>query len=776
MPARYPVPRSHAGAMARAAPRRGSWTAVAVAGVLCHLESHAIDWNLSGHVRQEIAYSIAANNNELNQMGNVFNDRITPHYTHRTWGSGANAAALTSTYLNAEGVPGFFQQGGLAGVAGAARRRATAAGLFTQATANCRFGLANARAAGSPGLAGTGAFAGVLCPNGAGSAWVPGATPGVAAGISAQGAALDDDINFNLFNTRAEFDVQARFGAGFAAFARVRFYADATSSFTDGRIGNLNENPYWGTRSTPGEWSTPNFLLDLPALYLDYNRGPLWIRLGNQIVAWGEAYFFRVMDVANGLDLRRHLTLGPGGEEFQDQRIASPALRVSYAFDAGPELDLFVSLFTPTVLPAQNSAYNLISSGTTLDERDEFDDAAGALNFGARLSVPLSEQLTVTAMYTNRRNPDGVFRYAEAPATNAGIANAWCAGPANATNALLSNFRGGALFAGGPLLPAGPLQGAVAASGLGLMPALRGGQHQVLGHCGAALAPDNHGPGSTEYWHAMGRSRLDPMQALRTAIDEWPATHWAVREIFGFGEERNVADALRTLEAFHGYLGGFRAYATREFKREQVFALGANYIIQMDDPHSFFDSMILRGEVAVTPHKQFTSLGLSRDYIEETEVISALIIEKFHRFSDAIPATYMVWQWMHREASDLFGRHLSGTETVPFSRFIDPATGDFTPAAFVDGAASPRGSGAADYVVFGFQQPTRSLMWRFDMAVLVDVEGGFLVQPGLRYRPGDDWQFDLYANLMEDGGDENDDVMESLDFADEIFVRATWFF
>ena len=42
----------------------------------------AIDWNISGLVRQEIAYGIAGNNNELNQMGNVFNDRITAHYTH----------------------------------------------------------------------------------------------------------------------------------------------------------------------------------------------------------------------------------------------------------------------------------------------------------------------------------------------------------------------------------------------------------------------------------------------------------------------------------------------------------------------------------------------------------------------------------------------------------------------------------------------------------------------------------------------------------------------
>ncbi len=82
-------------------------------------------------------------------------------------------------------------------------------------------------------------------------------------------------------------------------------------------------------------------MIDIPALYLDWNRGPLWVRLGNQTIAWGEAYFFRVMDVANGLDLRRHLALGPGAEEYQDQRVASPGIRVSYTFKNGWELDAF---------------------------------------------------------------------------------------------------------------------------------------------------------------------------------------------------------------------------------------------------------------------------------------------------------------------------------------------------------------------------------------------------------------------------------------------------
>ena len=672
----------------------------------------AIDWNISGFVRQEIAYSIAGNNNELNQMGNVFNDRITAHYTHAGWGSGANAAALTTTVINDASVGGFFQQAAVAAVPvapspGQLDVKTVAAGAATISPVNCRFGHVNAIDTGSTGLAASGGFRGVLCPNGGGSVFVPGVTPGVAGaaaqGFSVQGAGLNDDINFNLFNTRAEIDIQARITRDLSVFFKFRGYFDATSHFTDGRIGNLFENPFWGRRSAIGEYSTPSFVFDLPAAYLDYSVGRLWIRFGNQTIAWGEAYFFRVMDVINGLDLRRHLTLGPGGGEFQDQRIASPTLRVSYTFKNGWEGEAFASLFSPTILPPQNSAYSLIAHSTSLDERDEFDDAVGAINFGARLSMRLTERFTAMMMYSNRRSQEGVFRYAEAPVFNAGIGNGFCAGLLNDTNNLLTRFPGGAVFPGGPVLPAGPLQGAVAASGLDLMPALLGSGHKTLNHCGSPLTPDPHGANSTEFWHLIGRTRLDPMKALQVAIDEWPATQWNVRQIFGFGRELNVADALRTLETFHSYSGGFRAFATREFKREHVFALGANYITHADDPDSFWDSIIIRGEVAVTPNKKFTDLGLSFDFIEETEIISALIVEKFHRFSDAFPATYMVWQWMHREESDLFGRHLSGTESVPFARFVDPVTGDFTPAAFVDGAATPKGSSAADYVVFALQ-------------------------------------------------------------------------
>jgi hypothetical protein len=62
------------------------------------------------------------------------------------------------------------------------------------------------------------------------------------------------------------------------------------------------------------------------------------------------------------------------------------------------------------------------------------------------------------------------------------------------------------------------------------------------------------------------------------------------------------------------------------------------------------------------------------------------------------------------------------------------------------------------------------------MAILVDVAGGYLVQPGVRYRPAANWQWDLYANIIEAPGGDNDTIMETIDYADEVFMRATYFF
>lgn len=755
-------------------------TGAAAGSILFAGAASAIDWNITGFVRQEIAVSISSEENYNNQSTSPYATKITPHVTHPNFNA-ANAATPTSLYVNENGVVGgiFAAPGGAATPAITGRRPDGAplgllAGANTSSPVDCRFSLENALNAGSAGLipafggnpqglgiGGQVMFPGQLCPNGAGSFFVPGVDPTAGQGFSQQGADLiKDDNNFNTFNTRLELDIQARINQNFSAYMKIRGFFDAVRNFTDAHIDDHFANPMWGNRrGTITEWNSPDAIIDIPALYVDYNDGPLWIRAGNQVIAWGEAYFFRVMDVANGLDLRRHSVLTPGAEEYQDQRVASPAIRVSYTFDNGYEIDAFAQLFSPTLLPGRNTPYNIIPHSVWVDDEIGMDDAKGAINFGARLTMPFTDSFTGMVAYVNRRNPDGVFSGVDAKPFWRGRANPFCLGRNNDTNNTLIDL--GLSGAVGGAIPA--------------MPTLDTRKRTMANGCGTSFMPDPYTAGSVEYWDNLERGRISNYEYLVGQIDGFEASQWATREIFGFGQETNFVDTMRTLEGFRSSFGGVAQWIGRQFKRENIFMAGGNYIITTDDPNSIFDQMIIRGEVSVTPNKRLTS-NLSFDFRETDDVVSALILEKYHRISDAFPATYMVAQWMHRTATDLFGRDLMNNGGPSIGKFIDKNTGAFLPAAFDPDAMRPDGNSNANYVVFAFQQPFPNLIWRFDMSILVDTAGGYLVQPGVRYKPAANWQWDLYATIIESPGGQNDTVTETLDFADEVFARLTYYF
>ena len=59
------------------------------------------------------------------------------------------------------------------------------------------------------------------------------------------------------------------------------------------------------------------------------------------------------------------------------------------------------------------------------------------------------------------------------------------------------------------------------------------------------------------------------------------------------------------------------------------------------------------------------------------------------------------------------------------------------------------------------------------MAVLYDLEGGYLVQPGLRWKPNASISAELFANFVG-GGDDNMDQMSSFDYVEELAFRLTY--
>jgi hypothetical protein len=718
----------------------------ALALLLIPSAATAIDWSFSGFIRQEIAVSITNDKNPNNSSTNAFVDGAIPVTSFGTFNPGLttdpNSAAVDPTRPKDE------------------------RGIFSAVPEVCQY---------YGGASGLNEF-----PDVAGQA----ATIAAAGKCELGGAAIAEDSNINLFNTRAEFDIQANnITDSINAYMKIRLYFDGTSNFNDEIVGDHFQENFYGNRGALLEMNSNDVIIDIPALYFDYNKGPLWIRVGAQQIAWGEALFFRVFDVANGLDLRRHFFLDVGGEEYADERSSPPGVRVSYTFNNGIEIDAFAQMFAPTLLPGMNTPYNLVTSGFSWDNRIELDEAKNTLQYGMRVIWPVTDALTMQVMAVNRRNPDGVTRWHDAPATlDNGAPNPFCSGRAAAL--VGADIQESADQRDFSALTGSPFGGNVnlSAKDIAILRTPTGGLSRTKyteNGCGSFFAPDGLGGTSGQNWYDLApQGRLDAAAAVQASIDLTQVSSLEARKVFGLPGETTAASIARfgsikggannTLDAFYTGFGNLRGWITREFKRETIVGIGGNYIFDTDDPEDFINQLVLRGEITLTKNKQFTALDLSGNWIEEDEYVASVIAEKYQRWSDNAPAMFMVAEWMFKSESDLFGRHLSGSENTP-------GLGRNPDGTYMDDGI-PDGSDNFNAVVFAFQQPFPDLIWRLDASFLLDLEGGWFFQPGIRYRPSANFQFDFYANIAQDGGDKNDDIMETIDWADEVFVRATYFF
>ena len=522
---------------------------------------------------------------------------------------------------------------------------------------------------------------------------------------------------FNLQQFRTHLDFQATFSDNWSARMLVRgiyelgeydnFNPDKVGSNADGYLyGKPNffeyDNYRKGGCQNRLEVCGRNYMVDLPNFTVDYQNGPLLVRAGNQQIAWGQALFFRVLDVPNGLDLRRHLFLDYTPEEYADERVSSPALRVSYQINNEWEADSYVQMFQPTIYSNPNTPYNVIASQFTVHDR--FSDVDDKLNYGLRLRGSVAN-VGLQFVYANRLNPDGVFRWTE-----------------SGVNRNL------------PLVP-----------GTGL----------ILQN--SAFEVDPTGVQSAAEWFTYaGMARLSALEGLNASIEEFPMTALLLAQPVGSDEA-----AMRELDLFFQLSGGLRGHIAREYKRENNFGFGTSYVIEAE-PGSLLDQLIINFEAMYTPDRTFTAPSLTRDFDERSEWITALVMEKYHRFSESFPATYMVFQWEHRTESDLYGRLLDGMN------------GDRYHSA---GGINGKWNGW-DGLVFAFQQPFPNLVYRVDAAVLYDTRGGLLAQLGLRWKPSGPVSAEVYYTYLNGGlgGNDNDNIISTIDYADEIGVRLGYQF
>ena len=545
---------------------------------------------------------------------------------------------------------------------------------------------------------------------------------------------------FNLQQFRTHLDFQLSLSDNWSARALVRgiyelgeydnFNPDAVGSSASGHLyGKPNyfeyDNFNRGGCQNRLEVCGRRYMADLPFLTLDYQNGPLLIRFGNQQIAWGQALFFRVLDVPNGLDLRRHLFLDYTPEEYADERISSPAIRTSYQINNEWEVDAFAQMFQPTVYANPNTPYNLIASQFTIHDR--FRDVDDKLNYGVRLKGKASD-IGLQFAYSYRYNPDGVLRWTESgvdrglPGPRANVVPPLTATVAQVLGVPLD--QDGGISAAGPIFAQTPYE---------------------IDPTGVVSA--------NEWFTYAGMVRLSALEALNASIEEFPATAALLAMPVGSDEA-----AMRELDLFFQLSGGLRGHLAREYKRENNFGFGASYTID-SEPGSLLDQLIINVEALYTPDRVFTATNLSRNYDERSEWITALVLEKYQRFSASFPATYMVFQWEHRTQSDLYGRLLDGMNG--------------------DSQNSAGGiSGGWDGLVFAVQQPFPNLVYRIDASVLYDARGGLMTQLGLRWKPSGPFSAEVYYTYLNGdlGGNDNDNIISTIDFADEVGVRLGYQF
>ncbi len=567
------------------------------------------------------------------------------------------------------------------------------------------------------------------------------------------------DNNFNYTVLRAEGELGIRFGRKFRIIGRLRalyhpddvidgFDATSVDAFQGGIIGgdprlyHGNTPNYFeyivdgGKEPLPLEWAGSNYQVYFPALLAEYTGGGLTIRVGNQQIAWGQSIFFRVFDVPNGIDLRRHLILDRALEEFSDKRTPQLSARVTYQLTNEILVDAYAAQFTPTIFGNPNTPYNVIPAQFTVYDQYDKGGYSDEINYGIRLKGDYG-QWGWQAAAVRRYGPEGTFAW-----TKTGV-NKPLFGPLGNLVNTAYNIR--------PACPAGT-QG-----------------YQLLcrnfADSGEALAnaPFIAEPGgvysASEWFDYAAQVRLDGIHGLNAAIENFDGA----QDIFASPVE-TYKEAFAQLNTFFiGSGGSLRGFISRDYHVENVFMLGGSYVIDSDN--DFLNQLIMNLEVQYTPERHFTNISLSPQRIVQDEYTVSLVMDKWHRFFDEFPGTYIVFQALTKNRSDLVGRHLSGYGGRAVLE--DDATRQTDPL-----------SGNATYLVAGFLQPFPNKIWEIEFATLLDPQGGIFAQPGVRWNPGKGVTVEGFYNYIngELWGNPYDNLVSTLDFAEEFTLRVTYQF
>lgn len=487
------------------------------------------------------------------------------------------------------------------------------------------------------------------------------------------------------------------------------------------------------------ERSGRNYQVDLPAFFLQWNAGNTTVRLGNQTVAWGQLLFFRIMDTANGLDLRRHLILNRAVEEYADARASAPGIRITTQITDQIQGDFFAQQFIPTILNNVNTSYNVVPSQFYLNDRYVQGGYNKNVNYGLRFRGEFGN-FNLQAMATHRYNPLGAIRWSRS-GVNKSLPNSNILGLA--FNQYCNLVLGTGTQGCGPILAETPFE--VAPAGVFT---------------------------AEEWFNYAGYIKLDGLEGLDRAIDEFDASQSLLaRPVNG---DFNAAEGQ--LSAFFVAAEGLHGHIERHYFAENVFGIGGGYVTEAE-PGSIFDQIIMNVEATYTPKRVFTAIDLRQGFDKRSEVQVGFVAEKYQRFSTDFPATYMVFQYLWQKESDLVGLLLDGYGSENYSsRGVEL---DAAVPTSNNPKITPGVSGGANYAVLAALQPFPNYIWEASFATLIDVRGGVLFQPGLVWKPRGNLTVNLFYNFVHDnawGNNPNKNLVHLISQTNELTLRLGYQF
>lgn len=569
--------------------------------------------------------------------------------------------------------------------------------------------------------------------------------------LNVQARASYDPSIYKLFDARDVANVQG----GIAGGGADRYADTGAANLFQARGRN-------GRNLNPTEIAGRNYMIDFPTALLEYKHDAFNVRFGLQQIAWGQAIFFQTFDVPDGLDLRRHLVLDRAIEEFSDKRVPALALRGTVQATDNILVDGFVQKFQPSVIPNPNTPYNVAPAQFYKPLDNYFSGGYNnKLDFGIRLKADYGDW-GFSAMAVSRLNPLGVFSWAES-GINKGLTGTNPNGTAwgNDLGALVETAYMAKVPVGSPLCPT-----------------YNPTTCRMYGSVGEALShsPFTIGPAGVysnkEWYSAAGSLRLDGTKALNTAVAEYAA----LRDIYASPVD-NVQQASNELNTFFTAAdGSIRGNVQRDYFRETNLGLGAVHVIETDDASSFWNQFIVNIEAQYTPSRRLTDVGLAHGGEKTDEYILTVVGEKWLRYTEAFPAAYLAFEYQHRSASDLVGLSLkgyggnSGTYTVNA-----PVAGQGNDYS---GIRTPGGIQGADYLVFAGFQPWPNRKFVAEWALLLDVKGGLLAQPLIKWNPGHSVSVDVFYNYVNGHlyGNPTDNLIRAIEMGNEANVRLSYQF